>query len=113
MTRDEIEEFSGVMLNCFETDREEDWYKIGCIDGLDAADAEPNLESLWHDASKEPRCDELLLGEDTYGFNIYRWCGQDNWEAFVNETGLSRWAYINDLLPKQFGNFEQPKGGDK
>ena len=101
MTREEIEEFSGVELNCFETDREEDWYRIGCIDGLKAADAEPNLESLWHDAGEVPRCDELLLGEDTDGFSIYRWCGQeDNWEAFVNETGLNRWAYIKDLLPK-------------
>ena len=101
MTRDEIEEFSGVELNCFETDREEDWYKIGCIDGLKAADTEPNLASLWHDASEEPRCEELLLGEDSDGFSIYRWCGQeDNWEAFVNVTGLSRWAYVSDLLPK-------------
>ena len=100
MTRDEIEEFSGVELNCFETDREEDWYKIGCIDGLKAADTEPNLASLWHDASEEPRCDELLLGEDTDGFSIW-WCGQeDNWQAFVNKTGLSRWAYIDDILPK-------------
>lgn len=70
-------------------------------DGLGTADAEPNLASLWHDASEEPRCDELLLGEDTDGFSIYRWCGQeDYWETFVNETGLSRWAYIEDLLPK-------------
>ena len=46
MTRDEIEEFSGVDLNCFETDREEDWYKIGCIDGLKAADTEPILQAF-------------------------------------------------------------------
>ena len=78
------------------------------------ADERPNLESLWHDAMEEPRCDELLLGEDTDGFSIYMRCGQeDNWETFVNETGLSRWAYINDLLPKQFGISEQLKGGEK
>ena len=101
MTREEIEEFPRVKLNCFETDREEDWYTIGCIDGLEIADEEPNLERLWHDAGEEPRRNELLLGEDTDGFSIYRWCGQeDNWEAFVNETRLSRWAYISDLLPK-------------
>ena len=70
-------------------------------DGLGAADAEPNLARLWHDASEEPRYEEFLLGEDTDGFSIYRWCGQeDYWETFVNETGLSRWAYIEDLLPK-------------
>ena len=101
IAREEIEEFPRVKLNCFETDREEDWYTIGCIDGLEAADEEPNLESLWHDAGEEPRRNELLLGEYTDGFSIYRWCGQeDNWEEFVNETGLIRFAYISDLLPK-------------
>lgn len=69
--------------------------------GAEWADKHPNLESLWHDAGEEPMCNELLLGEDTDGFSIYRWCGQeDNFEAFVNVTGLSRWAYIDDLLPK-------------
>ena len=46
MTREEIEESPRVKLNCFETDREEDWYTIGCIDGLEAADEEPNLEYI-------------------------------------------------------------------
>ena len=101
MTREEIEKIGSVGPYCFKTDREKRWYEIGCIEGLAAADEEPNLESLWHDAGEEPRRNELLLGEDTDGFSIYRWCGQeDNWEAFVNETGLNRWAYINDLLPK-------------
>ena len=60
-----------------------------------------DLSQVWHDASEEPRCEELLLGEDTDGFSIYRWRGQeDNWKVFVNKTGLSRWAYISDLLPK-------------
>ena len=67
-------------------------------EGAKWADEHP--KNVWHDASEEPRCDELLLGEDTDGFSIYRWCGQeDYWEIFVNETGLSRWAYIDDLLP--------------
>ena len=101
MTREEIEKISTVGPYCFKTDREKRWYEIGCIDGLAAADEEPNLERIWHDAGEEPRCNELLLGEDTDGFSIYKWCGQeDNWESFVNKTGLSRWAYIDDLLPK-------------
>ena len=63
--RQDIESISIVSPNCFETDtdREEAWYNIGRMDGLAAADEEPNLESLWHDAGEEPRCDELLLGE--------------------------------------------------
>lgn len=101
MTREEIEKIGSVGPYCFKTDREKRWYEIGCIEGLSAADEEPNLERLWHDAGEEPRCYELLLGEDNDGFSIYRWCGQeDNWEAFVNETGLNRWANIKDLLPK-------------
>ena len=101
MTREEIEKFLIVKPSYFKTEKEERWYKFGCIEGLVAADEEPNLESLWHDTGEEPMCNELLLGEDTNGFSIYRWCGQeDNWGAFVNETGLSRWAYIDDLLPK-------------
>lgn len=64
-----------------------------------AAWADKHPKNVWHDVSEEPRCEELLLGEDSDGFSIYRWCGQeDNWEAFVNATGLSRWAYIADLL---------------
>ena len=62
--------------------------------------ADEQTINVWHDAGEEPRCDELLLGEDTDGFSIW-WCGQeDNWQAFVNKTGLSRWAYIDDILPK-------------
>lgn len=102
MTREEIEKISIVGPYCFKTDREKRWYEIGCLEGLAAADEEPNLERLWHDAGEEPRCDELLLGEDTDGFSIfYRLCGQeDNWKSFVNKTGLLRWAYIEELLPK-------------
>ena len=74
-------------------------FENGFINGAKWADEHP--VDVRHDASEEPRCEESLLGEDTDGFSIYRWCGQeDNWEAFVNETGLSRWAYIDDLFPK-------------
>ena len=31
-----------------------------------------NLEHIWHNAGEEPRHNELLLGEDTDGFSIYR-----------------------------------------
>ena len=62
MTREEINKFSGVEPYCFETDREEDWYKMGCIDGLEAADAEPNIRRLWHNPSEEPQDDlELII----------------------------------------------------
>ena len=101
MTREEIEKLSVVEPYRFESHFEEIWYKVGCIDGLKAADAEPNLEILWHDASEEPRYNELMLGIDSDGVSLYKWCGQgDSWESFCGINKLVKWAYISDLLPK-------------
>lgn len=59
------------------------------------------LESLWHDASEEPRKGEKLLGFDVDGFSTYRWIDQEpTWKEFVYETVLQRWLYISDLIPK-------------
>lgn len=119
MTREEIEEFSGVELNCFETDREEDWYKIGCIDGLKAADAEPNLASLWHDASEEPKGDNWEIICQNEKGECYLECKADSmrlpvtWGEYAAIKRIIKWAYISDLLPKQSGNSEQLKGGEK
>ena len=110
MTREEIEKFSEVEPYCFETDEEERWYKIGCIDGLNAADAEPNLESLWHDVSEEPLLEEteiIFLNEQgfayiserfgsTFSYNLEDY----SWQSYVNLLNISKWAYISDLSPK-------------
>ena len=116
MTREEIEKFSGVEPYCFETDREEEWYKIGCIDGLNAADAEPNLENLWHDANENPKENSVILVQwnikGNSGYEFY-YADSINWDRFVELYGVSIWAYIDDLLPKQFRKSEQPKGGEK
>ena len=105
MTRDEIEKISAVEAYCFETDREERWYEIGCIDGLKAADAEPNLESLWHDASEEPTKKGYLLiqfGNAEYG--TFKLRDIDVWRAWLMKNCyIIRWAYISDLLPKGGG----------
>ena len=96
MTREEIEQLNYVRPYCFETDREEDWYKIGCIDGLDAADAEPDATELWHDASDIPYDDSLIIYESVYGDILLK--------RFTNRlsamANVFRWAYVNDLLPK-------------
>lgn len=122
MTREEIEEFSGVELNCFETDREEDWYRIGCIDGLKAADEHPNLKNLWHNASEEPifHSDIVVIDKHNGWWDIQSYDDEDydykelyGWEACVENYEIVRWAYIDDLLPKQFGNSERLKGGEQ
>ena len=89
---------------------------IAFTDGSEWADEHSNLESLWHDAGEEPRYEEFLLAEESDEFNIYKLSGQEDnnsWELLVSTMGIIRWAYIDDLLPKQFGNSEQLKGGEK
>lgn len=86
--------------------REELWYEKGCVDGLNAADAEPNLESFWHDVSEEPtnystqivyqdKSDICWFASQLQWFE-YRW----DWKRFVDDHQMVRWAYISDLLPK-------------
>ena len=116
MTREEIEKFSEVEPYCFETDREARYYdigcyKIGCIDGIKAADAEPNLESLWHDATEEPQYkNKRILAYSEYfdsffvdfpSYLMIKDGGQfKNWETVVLRNKISKWAYISDLSPK-------------
>ena len=45
MTREEIEQLNEVEPYCFESDREEIWFKIGLQEGLKAADDNP--KSPW------------------------------------------------------------------
>ena len=105
MTREEIEKLSVVEPYCFETDSEKRWYEIGCIDGLKAADEEPNLEILWHDAVEEPKGDYIILCD---GLDNLQWVENyqhidmlyANWKYYVDTFNVIRWAYVKDLLPK-------------
>lgn len=103
MTREEIEKFSDVEPYCFETDREERWYEIGCIDGLKAADAEPNLESLWHETTTKPELNKWFIaqiGDDAFDTFVMSMTNNKDWENWSNGINMKRWAYISDLLPK-------------
>ena len=90
--------------------------RFAFIDGAKWADEHPNLESLWHDASEKPNKNSVILAQwnikGNSGYEFY-YAESINWERFVEIYGVSIWAYINNLLPKQFGNSEQLKGGEK
>ena len=45
MTREEIEQLNEVEPYCFETGREEQWYRVGLQEGLSIADA--NQKQTW------------------------------------------------------------------
>lgn len=85
-------------------------------EGTEWADRNPDISSLWHDVSENPRPKEWLLiqfGEDDYDTHYLNDLYIDMWCAWCKTYNVIRWAYITDLLPKQFGNSEQLKGGEK
>ena len=69
-----------------------------------------DLSQAWHDASKEPEKGKLMIGVDEDSVSIYKWVGQDEcgWLSFYKFNGLTRWAYIKDLLPRK-GNEKDMK----
>ena len=103
MTREEIEKICTI---------EKRWYEIGYINGL--RDAEPNLKSLWHNANDAPQGDKWkILCIDN--FDLFWVMSKDSWlhskwDEYVEIESVKMWAYIDDLLPKQFENSEQLKG---
>ena len=102
MTREEIKQLDYDSPYHFETEREEDWYKIGCIEGLDAADAEPDTTNIWHDASEEPKRTPILCQNERGNVWVqYHLRDYINaWREFKEYEDVARWAYLSDLLPK-------------
>ena len=88
----------------FPSKDQRDWSKFN--DGIKAADAEPNLKSLWHDASEEPQGDEWHIAYiDVFGLIHSLKCPSVTFDTFPSlekftvGVGMQCWAYINDLLP--------------
>ena len=87
--------------------------------GAEWADEHPI--NVWHDASEEPQENSEILVQwnvkGNSGYESYHTCLNtcliENWDRFIERYDVSIWAYIDDLLPKQFGNSEQLKGGEK
>lgn len=70
-------------------------------------------KDLWHPASEEPRKDVSIIVETHNDKNMFyyawnRW--QDNfypsWTDAVLCSRVSRWLYVDDLLPKEGGNHD-------
>ena len=84
--------------------------KCAFENGAKWADEHPNLESLWHDASEEPLLEDkeiIFLNEqgipyisESFGGTFSYMLEDSCWKRYVNLLKISKWAYINDLLPK-------------
>ena len=98
MTKEQIEEaakeYSGLTDNPKDSDsREKGSLCIAFKDGADWC-----INSVWHDASEQPKRNEIYLvqmGKD--GFDTFY--DSKNWKVFKRGLNITRWAYIEDLLP--------------
>ena len=103
MTREEQIEVTSLSYSCVGS-------AIDFEAGAKWADDNPkeglvDLSQVWHNAKEEPEKGKLLIGIDEDDVSIYKWVDQDNnWLSFAKWCGLTRWAYINDLLPKNVGD---------
>lgn len=69
-----------------------------------------DLSQVWHDASEVPQGKYEIIYQDehenvwltNYRNEIEYY--KNGWEECVVCECIVRWAYISDLLPKQFGN---------
>ena len=60
------------------------------------------LKELWHDVSEVPKeTNYIAQYYDGDFFDVFQ--NNFEWEQFVKEIGITRWCYIDDLLPKQKG----------
>ena len=79
--------------------------------GAKWADKHPNLESLWHDASEEPKGEEEYILHYSEYYN--NWfinhlvylidCCYNSWSEAVEKERIKQWAYLKDLLPNGGG----------
>lgn len=61
----------------------------------------PNISSIWHDASEEPKENMDILFISKNG-NVHKASKIDNqlYDWLKDEDDIKKWAYISDLLPK-------------
>lgn len=68
------------------------------------------LKDLWHSASEEPREFAEVLAEAKITESIKTYISFKrndalfkNWDAYSSSANITRWLYIDDLLPKEGG----------
>lgn len=71
------------------------------------------LKDLWHPASEEPREFAEVLAEAKITESIKTYISFKrndalfkNWDAYSSGANITRWLYIDDLLPKEGGEHD-------
>ena len=96
MTRQEIEQLNEVEPYCFETDREEQWYRVGLQEGLSIADENP--KSPWISVDEDLPCNhEDLIDKNFKGnfiktlFVVVWYNNHEDLDCMISENGEWRW----------------------
>lgn len=75
-------------------------FENGFINGAKWADEHP--VDVWHDASERPKDNSEILVQwnikGNSGYESYYTCCIENWDRFIGGYGVSRWAYISDIV---------------
>ncbi|MGN0091124.1 MAG: hypothetical protein ACI36Z_09270 [Alloprevotella sp.] len=60
------------------------------------------IDSVWHDAQvEEPEEDiEFLCDDDCINWCVRGWNCILPWEDYCRNNGITKWAYVRDLLPE-------------
>ena len=60
-----------------------------------------DLAEVWHSTEKEPTYgDKFLCDDKCLGWSVRAWDGMLPWSEHVKLYGLTKWEYLDDLLPK-------------
>lgn len=73
------------------------------------------LFPIWNDINNVPSDNKGIIYLTKNGkIGIIKAIKSNKWDWYVTDKySIVKWAYIDDLLPKQLGNSEQLKGGEK
>lgn len=108
LTREAIESLPDVEPYCFETDREEQWYRVGLKEGLRIADDNP--KSTWISVNERLPPEEkdglsikviALSTKNKIHFSRYDY-DTGEWISSVLDIEFTHWMYLPEL-PKEIG----------
>lgn len=64
--------------------------------------AQWRINSAWHDVSEKPENERYILVDKEYRAQaVWKQHVDDDWLNDVNHFGITRWAYVSDLLPER------------
>lgn len=62
--------------------------------------AQWRINSVWHDTNEKPEKGRYILVDKEYRIQaVWKQNIEDDWLNDVNYFGVTRWAYVDDLLP--------------